>query len=159
MIKAILAIDEAGGIGKDNSMPWPHCSADLKRFKALTLGHVVVMGSNTWNSTGMPNPLPRRINYILSSNMKEANGATVVNGYTSDVVIDIANNHNELITWVIGGANLINNCWNIIDEFYITRIKGNYDCDVKIDINAIEDNMRLIDSQENSDVTFQIYKR
>jgi hypothetical protein len=43
MIKLILAVDEAGGIGKDNSMPWPHCSTDLKRFKALTSGHVVVM--------------------------------------------------------------------------------------------------------------------
>ena len=45
MIKLVLAVDEAGGIGKDNTMPWPHCSADLKRFKALTTGHVVVMGS------------------------------------------------------------------------------------------------------------------
>ena len=73
--------------------------------------------------------------------------------------MNIANTHSNLITWVIGGADIINQCWNIIDEFYITRMPHIYICDVKIDINALEDNMRLIDSQEDSGVTFQIYKR
>jgi|TARA_B110000483_G_C17894195_1_gene426789 dihydrofolate reductase len=159
MIKLILAVDEVGGIGKNNTMPWPHCSADLKRFKALTQGHVVVMGSNTWNAEGMPKPLPNRINYVLSNSMKEAPGATIVSGDASKVIMNIANTHSNLITWVIGGADIINQCWNIIDEFYITRMPHIYICDVKIDINALEDNMRLIDSQEDSGVTFQIYKR
>lgn len=157
MIKLVLAIDEAGGIGKDNTMPWPHCSADLKRFKALTVGHVVVMGSNTWNSEGMPNPLPNRINYVLSNSMQEAPGATIVNGDAEEVVTRIAMNHLHLITWVIGGVNLIEQCWDIIDEYYITRIPGNYNCDTKIDLNRLK-KKKLLQSTIGPDVTFERYK-
>ena len=156
MIKLVLAIDEAGGIGKDNTMPWPHCSADLKRFKALTVGHVVVMGSNTWNSEGMPNPLPNRINYVLSNSMQEAPGATIVNGDAEEVVTRIAMNHLHLITWVIGGVNLIEQCWDIIDEYYITRIPGNYNCDTKIDLNRLK-KKKLLQSTIGPDVTFERY--
>jgi dihydrofolate reductase len=157
MIKLVLAIDEAGGIGKDNTMPWPHCSADLKRFKALTVGHVVVMGSNTWNSKGMPNPLPNRINYVLSNSMQEAPGATIVNGDAEEVVTRIAMDHIHLITWVIGGVNLIEQCWDIIDEYYITRIPGNYNCDTKIDLNRLK-KKKLLQSTIGPDVTFERYK-
>ncbi|MDB4378368.1 dihydrofolate reductase [bacterium] len=157
MIKLVLAIDEAGGIGKDNTMPWPHCSADLKRFKALTVGHVVVMGSNTWNSEGMPNPLPNRINYVLSNSMQEAPGATIVNGDAEEVVTRIAMDHLHLITWVIGGVNLIEQCWDIIDEYYITRIPGNYNCDTKIDLNRLK-KKKLLQSTIGPDVTFERYK-
>lgn len=157
MIKLVLAIDEAGGIGKDNTMPWPHYSADLKRFKALTTGHVVIMGSSTWNSEGMPNPLPNRFNYILSNSMQEAPGATIVSGNAEEVVTKIALKHIHLMTWVIGGANLIEQCWDIIDEYYITRIPGNYNCDTKIDLNRLK-KKKLLQSTVGPDVTFERYK-
>jgi len=157
MIKLILAIDEAGGIGKDNSMPWPHCSADLKRFKALTHGHVVVMGSNTWNSVGMPKPLPGRVNYVLSSTMKEATGATILSGNVEEVITRIALDNIHLITWVIGGASLIEQCWDIIDEYYITRIPGNYECDTTIDLNKLK-KKKLLQTTVGPDVTFERYR-
>ena len=49
MIKMITAVDEAGGIGKDNKIPWS-CSEDLKHFKEKTLGNIVVMGYKTFES-------------------------------------------------------------------------------------------------------------
>ena len=157
MIKLILAIDEAGGIGKDNTMPWPHCSADLKRFKALTTGHVIVMGSNTWNSKGMPKPLPNRVNYVLSNSMKQAPGATIISGNVEEEITKIAINHLHNITWVIGGANIIEQCWDIIDEYYITRIPVNYDCDTQIDLNRLK-KKKLMQSTIGPDVTFERYK-
>ena len=45
----LVAVSPEGIIGKDNSIPW-HYSADLKRFKSLTLGKTVIMGRNTWES-------------------------------------------------------------------------------------------------------------
>lgn len=157
MIKLVLAVDEAGGIGKDNTMPWPHCSADLKRFKALTTGHVVVMGSSTWNSEGMPKPLPNRINYVFSNTLQSATGATIVSGNVEEEITKIAMNHLHHIIWIIGGAKLIEQCWDIIDQYYITRIPGNYNCDTKIDLNKLK-NKTLTQSTIGPDVIFERYK-
>ena len=59
----IWAEDQAGGIGQDGDLPWRQ-RTDLQRFKALTLGHAVVMGRRTWES--LPFPLPGRENLVLS---------------------------------------------------------------------------------------------
>ena len=59
----IWAEDQAGGIGQDGDLPWRQ-RTDLQRFKALTLGHTVVMGRRTWES--LPFPLPGRENLVLS---------------------------------------------------------------------------------------------
>ena len=55
----ILASTPSGIIGDNGKLPWPRLEGDLKRFKERTLGHVVIMGRNTFNS--LPNgPLPER---------------------------------------------------------------------------------------------------
>ena len=56
MIKAIMAVDEKGGISKGQSMPWPKNSIDLKWFKENTLNNVVVMGSKTCLLYTSPSP-------------------------------------------------------------------------------------------------------
>jgi dihydrofolate reductase len=159
MIKAILACDEAGGIGLNGSMPWPHNSRDLKWFKECTSGHVVVMGSNTWNSVGIPKPLPNRINYVFSSKKENFDGAEKV--FCDDpcrCIASMASQHRDLIVWIIGGAKLINQCWPIIDEFYLSRIPGDYSCDTKIDLAQL-DSFFLVREEEHPEVTFQIYKQ
>ena len=64
MIKLVLAVAENGVIGKDGAIPW-HISEDLKRFKALTMGHTVVMGRKTWDSLPKK-PLPGRVNIVVT---------------------------------------------------------------------------------------------
>jgi dihydrofolate reductase len=59
----IAAVDPNGVIGVDNRIPWHH-SADLKRFKRLTVGHTVIMGRNTFESIGRP--LPKRKNIVVT---------------------------------------------------------------------------------------------
>ena len=71
MIKAIMAIDEKGGISKGQSMPWPKNSIDLKWFKENTINNVVVMGRKTWEDPFMPTPLRSRINVLITSKDKE----------------------------------------------------------------------------------------
>lgn len=160
MIKAILACDEQGGIGLNGTMPWPHNKQDMQWFKDQTTGHIVVMGSKTWKSPGMPKPLPRRYNVVVTSKQDEYPGA---NEYLSgdDISLSLqklAQEKQGLITWIIGGANLINQCWSIIDEFYITRIPGSYNCDTSIDLSLLDD-LFLISEDVYDDITFQIYKR
>ena len=70
MIKAILAIDDEGGVSKDGSMPWPKNSNDLKWFKNHTLNNVVIMGKLTWIDPFIPTPLKDRINVLVTNQDK-----------------------------------------------------------------------------------------
>ena len=77
MIKAILACDDYGGVSKNGTLPWPHNSTDLKWFKDNTAGHIVVMGSTTWEDPGMPRPLPKRTNVLVTTRKDDYPGADV----------------------------------------------------------------------------------
>ncbi len=59
----IAALGENRAIGIDNRLPW-RLPADLKHFKAMTLGKPVIMGRKTWDSLGRP--LPGRLNLVVS---------------------------------------------------------------------------------------------
>lgn len=63
MIHLIAAVDRARGIGRDNDLLC-HISADLKRFKALTMNHTILMGRKTFES--LPGVLPGRPHWVLT---------------------------------------------------------------------------------------------
>ena len=67
MVKIIVAYDPNLLIGKNGGLPWPMGTypEDMKHFKATTIGHVVVMGYNTYKSLGMPF-LPKRDNVVIT---------------------------------------------------------------------------------------------
>ena len=72
----------------------------------------------------------------------------------------LAQEHNSLTKWVIGGPNIVNQLFNLIEEFYLTRIYGNYNCDTKIDIKDIEKKMKLYQKIENDNTChFEIWKK
>ena len=67
MIKAILAVDDKGGVSKKRSMPWPHNQKDLNWFKKNTINQVVIMGRTTWDDLKEKKPLSSRINVLVTS--------------------------------------------------------------------------------------------
>ena len=145
MIKAIMAVDDEGGVSKNGSMPWPKNTNDLKWFKKNTLNQVVVMGKLTWIDPLMPTPLKERTNVLITSkNKNEFPGA---HEYISENLIEnfkkISFKYNDLDKFIIGGPNILNQLFNLVEEFYLTRIYGNFNCDKKIDINIIKKKMRL----------------
>jgi dihydrofolate reductase len=72
-VSAIVAVARNNVIGRDNRLPW-HIPADLKYFKAMTLGRPIVMGRRSWDSLGRP--LPGRMNIVVSRTMERlASGA------------------------------------------------------------------------------------
>src|SRR5262245_55174192 len=78
-ITIVVAADESGGIGIHGQLPW-HLPADLKRFKALTMGKPIIMGRRTWDSIGRP--LPGRHSIVVTRNHSLAiEGATVVHSF------------------------------------------------------------------------------
>jgi len=160
MIKAILACDDTGGVSKDGTLPWPNNSRDLKWFKDNTAGHVVVMGSTTWDDPHMPRPLPNRVNVLVTSRKDDYPGAdTYIGGNLVSGLKLLEINHPGLITWVIGGPNIIEQTLGAIDEFYISRIPGDYDCDTHLPLKKIETLFDLTYEEGHPEVIFQIWKK
>ena len=62
----LVAVSPEGVIGKNNTIPW-HYSADLRRFKRLTIGNTIIMGRKTWDSLPIK-PLPKRRNIVIIRN-------------------------------------------------------------------------------------------
>jgi dihydrofolate reductase len=160
MIRAILACDEDGGVSKDGTLPWPNNSTDLQWFKTNTAGHVVVMGSTTWNDPHMPRPLPKRTNVLVTTRKDDYPGADgYINGDLLKEVKELEETCPGLIIWIIGGPNIIEQTLGVIDEFYISRIPGTYDCDTHLPLKKIETLFELKWWEENPEVTFEIWKK
>ena len=162
MIKGILAIDENGGISKGKSMPWPKNSTDLKWFKQNTLNNIVIMGRKTWEDPFMPTPLKSRINIIATNKDPSLySGADYYfSGDLNKKIMDIQRKYENKDVFIIGGAEIINLTMESIEEFYLTRIYGNYKCEKFINISTIETKMKMI-KKINGDKSchFEIWKK
>ncbi len=126
----IAAVDEEGGIGKDNGLPW-HLPKDLGHFSETTHEGIVIMGRKTWES--LPprfKPLPNRLNIVVTSNRDYQIPQGVLLADSLDAALDLAEKE-ERDTFVIGGASLFKEaidhpkCTRLI----LTKIYKGYDCD------------------------------
>ena len=160
MIKAILACDDYGGVSKNGTLPWPNNSTDLQWFKNNTAGHVVVMGSTTWDDPHMPRPLPKRTNVLVTSREADYPGANhYINGDLTTQLKELEARVPGIITWVIGGPNIIEQSLGVIEEFYISRIPGAYACDTFLPLKKIESLFERTWTEEHPGVTFEVWKR
>jgi len=149
-MKAVIACDPKGGIGYENKLPWSKIEGDLPRFKALTTGKNVVMGKRTWESLPTK-PLPNRHNYVLSK--VSIPGAVTM----SDVKLLPYTAGND--AWVIGGGNVIHQCWDMIDEVHLTKTFTEYTCDTFVDLLYLEQQFNMVSEEQNTDHVYQIWKR
>jgi len=125
-VSLIVAAGENDVIGCNGGLPW-RLPADLKRFRALTTGHHILMGRLTWDSIGRP--LPDRVNLVLSrSKTLILPGAEVV-GQLSEG-LEIARKSGETEAFIIGGASLYAEALPIADRIYLTRVHASPDGDV-----------------------------
>jgi len=160
MIKAILACDEQGGVSKNGTLPWPSNKKDLSWFRDNTRGHIVVMGSTTWEDPHMPRPLPKRVNVLVTSREDEYPGAHgYINGDLNAHLRSLEIESPGLITWVIGGPNIVEQSLGAIDEFYLSRIPGDYDCDTHLPMKKIETLFKVKWEDEHPEVKFQILEK
>ena len=119
-VSLIAALARNRVIGRNNAMPW-HLPADLKRFKALTLGHPVVMGRKTWDSilATLGKPLPGRTSIVLTRKPGVAlPGATVVDSMAA--AIAAAGSVDQV--FVIGGAEIYALALPFADRLHLTEI-------------------------------------
>ena len=155
MINVIAAVALNGVIGKDGKLPW-NLKQDMARFKELTMGHVVVMGSNTFNGIGKP--LAGRVNIVLSKRIKSLDGATVYDSL--DKAIEYAKTLGKEI-FIIGGESVYKDALAIADRLYITHVNADFDGDRYFP--AIPKDFEWVSGQNSVDsgvdTTFCIYNR
>ena len=114
-ITLIVARAENGVIGRDGTLPW-HIPADLKHFKALTMGSVMIMGRTTFDS--LPGLLPGRRHVVLTRDAQwHAPGAETA--HTVEEAIALAGN--EPIS-VIGGAHVFAQFLALADRIELTEV-------------------------------------
>ena len=157
-----MAVDEKGGISKGKSMPWPKNSIDLKWFKENTINNIVVMGRKTWEDPFMPTPLKSRVNVLVTNKDKNLiEGADYyLSGNINNQIQDIQSKYIDKDIFIIGGSEIISLTFNFIEQFYLTRIYGNYNCEKFIDISLIENNLNMIKKIDgDSTCHFEIWEK
>lgn len=120
MISIIVAVARNGVIGDRNRLIW-HISEDLRRFKAITTGHPVIMGRKTFESLGRP--LPNRINVVVTRQAGYRAEGCVVVGSLEDAIRHFDPSEE---VFVIGGAQIYAQALPLADRFYLTRVEADY---------------------------------
>jgi dihydrofolate reductase len=125
-VSLIAAMDNNRLIGRDNSLPW-RLSADLKRFKALTMGHTLIMGRKTYESIGRP--LPGRKTVIITRNEAYAVDGVDVAHSLDDAVVRAAAAHEADEAFIAGGAEIYQHALPRADRMHLTLIDASFDGD------------------------------
>jgi dihydrofolate reductase len=133
-LSVIIAIAENNVIGKGDQLPW-HLSADLKRFKTITMGHPMIMGRKTHESIGKV--LPGRLSIIVTHNKHyTVEGAIVV--HSIEEAIQVAQQHDQEEAFVIGGAAIIKEGLTYCNKIYLTKVWAKVEGDVYLDLHLSE---------------------
>lgn len=124
-ISIIVAVDQSGGIGLGNNLLC-HISEDLKRFKQLTMGKIIVMGRNTWESLPKK-PLPGRIHIILSKTLQPQTSGQVLILPSVQEVLKFLNDKQE--NFIIGGEQIYKLFLPLTGKIYMTEILYTFHAD------------------------------
>lgn len=136
MISIIAAATANNVIGSGNTIPW-YISDDLKRFKALTSGHHVIMGRKTFESL-KSTPLSNRINIVVThnkDNVVACNPVIQVSSLECALLKAMADNE----VFIIGGGQIYKKALEFANRIYLTRIYNEIPGDIFFpDINLNE---------------------
>jgi dihydrofolate reductase len=125
-LSLIAALAANGTIGRDNGMPW-HLPEDLKRFRALTMGHPIIMGRKTWDSLGRP--LPGRTSIVLSRQPTPDLGGAIAVPSLEQAVAEAARAAGGDEAFIIGGAQLYALALPHVQRLLLTEIADPFDGD------------------------------
>jgi dihydrofolate reductase len=113
--KIIVAVSPSGVIGLNNGIPWRK-SADLKRFKSVTMGGTLVMGRKTFDSMGRRS-LPGRSSIVISRSTQDG----VCSSPSVEHAIALGEAKGEQV-WVIGGWEIYALALPLVDEIDLTLV-------------------------------------
>ena len=146
----VVAMDQQRCIGQGNQLPW-HISADLKHFKEITQGGVVIMGRKTLESMGRT--LPKRVNWVITRDPNWAFEGTKVAHSIEDAlqqaVADVQASEKPNTLFIIGGGEIFTQTLNIADRLELTHV----DLDVQGDAHypKISEDFQKVNSEHHQD--------
>ena len=160
-VAIIVIVDENNGIGKDGDLLC-HLPNDLKHFKKLTTGHIIIMGRKTYES--LPNgALPNRINIVITSDNADNYPGCIV-ARSVDEAFLLTKKKDKV--FIIGGGKIYNSTLYLANKLYLTRIHHRFeDADTffpDIDFNnweLIEEEKHKADEKHLYDYSFRSYKK
>jgi dihydrofolate reductase len=160
-ISIIVAIADNGVIGRDNELPW-RLSADLERFKKLTMGHHLLLGRKTFESIGRP--LPGREMIVVSHGTPDLpNGVHLASSV--DGGIEQARAHGEKELFIAGGASIYSVTLTSCNRIYLTQVHTDVGGNVLFpkmdwfDWNEVSREEILADGRNEHPSTFIVYDR
>ena len=116
-ISIVVAMAINRTIGINNTLPW-RCPEDLKHFKALTMGHPMIMGRKTFDSIGKP--LPGRITVVVTRDRDlKVEGCLIAHSLSEAIAACTG----DAEIFVVGGAELYAQVLPLVDRLYITEIQ------------------------------------
>ena len=146
-------------IGRDNALPW-HLPADLKRFKALTMGHSVILGRRTFDAIGKA--LPGRRWIVLTRERDWRHKGVEVAHDLDQAVRTVAH---EAEVFVAGGAEVYAQALGRADRIYLTVIHAHIEGDVRFpemvpaEWRLLEDERHPADERHAHPFSFRRYER
>jgi dihydrofolate reductase len=160
IVSLIIAVAKNGVIGRDGELPW-RLSADLQRFKALTMGHHLIMGRKTFESLGRV--LPGRTSIVITRNTSYTPPAGVLVAHSLPAALELAAGDDEV--FVIGGAEIYHLAWPACQRLYLTRVSADIAGDTYFPISLTAE-WRLrerqaipVDHKNQYDSVFESYQR
>ena len=125
-ISAFVAVAQNRVIGKNNSLPW-YIPEDLKRFKALTTPHPIIMGRKNHESIGRV--LPGRPNIVITRDQDfKVEGALVVHSLSE--ATEEAKKLDQEEIFIIGGGQVYAEAFPLLNRIYLTKIHQDIDGDI-----------------------------
>ncbi len=143
-LSLIVAMAQNRTIGVNNTLPW-RCPEDMKHFKALTMGHHMIMGRKTFDSIGKP--LPGRTTVVVTRNSDlEIEGCQIA--HSLHAAIAACAGDDEI--FIVGGAELYRQAIALVDTLYITEVQKDVDGDAhfpEFDREAWQETSRVVAEQ------------
>lgn len=151
----IVAVDRQWGIGKDNGL-LASLPGDMKYFKDKTLGKAVLMGRKTLESLPGQKGLPKRENFVMTSNENfEAERCEII--HDEQEVSDLIKKYGDDL-FLIGGATMYNKYYKFCDKLYITKIDAILSADTFITNIDKDPNFKIISESEPIEENDLIYR-
>jgi dihydrofolate reductase len=162
-LSIIVAVAENGVIGREGDLPW-RLSADLQRFKRLTMGHSIIMGRRTWESIGRA--LPGRRTIVVTRQPAYPVADTCVELAKSlNSALQSAEDAGDDEAFVVGGAELYRDALSRTARLYITRVQANVEGDTFFpevrwsDWHLVGSEPHAADPKNDYPMVFEIYDR
>jgi len=162
-LSIIVAVAENGVIGREGDLPW-RLSADLRRFKRLTMGHAILMGRKTWESIGRP--LPGRKSIVISRQGDFATNFDEVSVVGNlEEAISAASRASTEDVFAIGGAQIYAMALPHADRLLLTRVQAEVEGDVffpEVDWDEwrlVEEESCAADEKNDFSHTYQTFER